>query len=130
MSLCTSTCSEKKTEPSDSSAPGSSGGGGGGSKGVLPTEGKASDRAEMPPPPSPASSTCSEPAHSPLPHKRKHKASTSSLDAASERRDEEEWQLRDVVFVEDVKNIPTGRVLKVPWRFRIPFKTGALAVAS
>ncbi|EEC00482.1 ubiquitin protein ligase edd, putative, partial [Ixodes scapularis] len=96
-----------------SSAPGSSGGGGGGSKGVLPTEGKASDRAEMPPPPSPASSTCSEPAHSPLPHKRKHKASTSSLDAASERRDEEEWQLRDVVFVEDVKNIPTGRVLKV-----------------
>ncbi|XP_029848951.2 E3 ubiquitin-protein ligase UBR5 isoform X8 [Ixodes scapularis] len=105
--------SEKKTEPSDSSAPGSSSGGGGASKGVLPNEGKASDRAEMPPPPSPASSTCSEPAHSPLPHKRKHKASTSSLDAASERRDEEEWQLRDVVFVEDVKNIPTGRVLKV-----------------
>ncbi|KAL3179297.1 hypothetical protein MRX96_038194 [Rhipicephalus microplus] len=111
--------SEKKAEAPDSSGAGSSGSGGGSSSSssskVAPSssESKSSDRTEMPPPPSPASSTCSEPAHSPLPHKRKHKASTSSLDTASERRDEEEWHLRDVVFVEDVKNIPIGRVIKV-----------------
>lgn len=107
--------SEKKSEPPEGLLPGanSAGGSSSSSGGKGSAEGKASDRAEMPPPPSPASSTCSEPAHSPLPHKRKHKASTSSLDAASERRDEEEWHLRDVVFVEDVKNIPMGRVLKV-----------------
>lgn len=29
------------------------------------------------------------------------------------RKDEEEWHLRDVIFVEDMRNIPTGRVLKV-----------------
>lgn len=111
--------SEKKADTTDSAAAGSSGGGGSGSASstskvaAASTESKSSDRTEMPPPPSPASSTCSEPAHSPLPHKRKHKASTSSLDATSERRDEEEWHLRDVVFVEDVKNIPVGRVIKV-----------------
>lgn len=117
--------SEKKADSTDSAAAGSSGGGGGGSSSAgsgssaskvaaaSAESSKSSDRTEMPPPPSPASSTCSEPAHSPLPHKRKHKASTSSLDAASERRDEEEWHLRDVVFVEDVKNIPVGRVIKV-----------------
>ena len=30
-----------------------------------------------------------------------------------EKKDEEEWALKDVVFVEDVKNVPVGRVLKV-----------------
>ncbi|KAL1422900.1 hypothetical protein MTO96_021623 [Rhipicephalus appendiculatus] len=105
--------SEKKAEASDSSGAGSSGSGGSSKVAPSSSESKSSDRTEMPPPPSPASSTCSEPAHSPLPHKRKHKASTSSLDATSERRDEEEWHLRDVVFVEDVKNIPIGRVIKV-----------------
>lgn len=29
------------------------------------------------------------------------------------RKDEEEWLLRDVIFVEDVRSIPAGRVLKV-----------------
>lgn len=29
------------------------------------------------------------------------------------RKDEEEWQLRDVIFVEDVRSVPVGRVLKV-----------------
>lgn len=107
--------SEKKADTADNSGAGSSSGTGSSSTKVASSsaESKSSDRTEMPPPPSPASSTCSEPAHSPLPHKRKHKASTSSLDAASERRDEEEWHLRDVVFVEDVKNIPVGRVIKV-----------------
>ncbi|XP_077488259.1 E3 ubiquitin-protein ligase hyd isoform X5 [Amblyomma americanum] len=107
--------SEKKPDTADGSGAGSSSGSGSSTTKVASSsaESKSSDRTEMPPPPSPASSTCSEPAHSPLPHKRKHKASTSSLDAASERRDEEEWHLRDVVFVEDVKNIPVGRVIKV-----------------
>ena len=30
-----------------------------------------------------------------------------------EKRDEEEWPLKDVVFVEDVKTVPVGKVLKV-----------------
>lgn len=29
------------------------------------------------------------------------------------KKDEEEWLLRDVIFVEDVRSVPTGRVLKV-----------------
>lgn len=31
----------------------------------------------------------------------------------TEKKDEEDWALKDVVFVEDVKNVPVGRVLKV-----------------
>ena len=30
-----------------------------------------------------------------------------------ERIDEEEWPLQDVIFVEDSKNVPVGKVLKV-----------------
>jgi hypothetical protein len=30
-----------------------------------------------------------------------------------EKKDEEEWALKDVVFIEDVKTIPIGKVLKV-----------------
>ena len=30
-----------------------------------------------------------------------------------ERKDEEDWHLRDVVFVEDVKTLPIGKVIKV-----------------
>lgn len=30
-----------------------------------------------------------------------------------QRKDEEEWLLRDVIFVEDVRSVPTGRVVKV-----------------
>jgi hypothetical protein len=29
------------------------------------------------------------------------------------KRDEEEWPLKEVVFLEDVKSVPLGRVLKV-----------------
>ncbi|XP_064474178.1 E3 ubiquitin-protein ligase UBR5-like isoform X2 [Ornithodoros turicata] len=95
--------SDKKGEPCEASK-------------AQSDKGGSCDRTEMPPPPSPASSTCSEPSsgQSPLPpHKRKHKNSTS-LDILEQRsRDEEEWHLKDVVFVEDVKNVPVGRVLKV-----------------
>ena len=30
-----------------------------------------------------------------------------------ERSNEEHWNLRDVIFVEDVRNVPVGKVLKV-----------------
>ena len=30
-----------------------------------------------------------------------------------EKKDEEEWPLKDVVFFEDVKTVPIGKVLKV-----------------
>ena len=30
-----------------------------------------------------------------------------------ENRDEEEWPLKDVIFVEDIKTVPVGKVLKV-----------------
>lgn len=33
--------------------------------------------------------------------------------SGEQRKDEEEWLLRDVVFVEDVRSVPVGRVLKV-----------------
>ncbi|XP_071034360.1 E3 ubiquitin-protein ligase UBR5 isoform X5 [Parasteatoda tepidariorum] len=70
------------------------------------------DRQEMPPPPSPASSTCSEPASSPLPSKRKHRSSLQSREDG-DRKEEEQWTLKDVIFVEDVKNAPVGKVVKV-----------------
>ena len=31
----------------------------------------------------------------------------------AERRDEEEWALSDVIFVEDIKTVPVGKVIKV-----------------
>lgn len=38
----------------------------------------------------------------------------SGSEASNEqRKDEEEWLLRDVIFVEDVRSVPAGRVLKV-----------------
>ncbi|CAH1996841.1 unnamed protein product [Acanthoscelides obtectus] len=77
------------------------------------------DRLDMPPPPSPASSTCSDTGSITNSHKRQKRltASLSANDASSssldQRKDEEEWLLRDVVFVEDAKGAPVGRVLKV-----------------
>ncbi|PRD18610.1 UNVERIFIED_CONTAM: E3 ubiquitin-protein ligase UBR5 [Trichonephila clavipes] len=68
--------------------------------------------SEMPPPPSPASSTCSEPASSPLPPKRKHRSSLQAREDG-DRKEEEAWALKDVIFVEDFKNAPVGKVVKV-----------------
>lgn len=31
-------------------------------------------------------------------------------ESESERKDEEDWQLKDVVFVEDVKTVPIGTI--------------------
>lgn len=69
------------------------------------------ERLEMPPPPSPASSTCSEPGASPLP--KRAKRITTPHREEDKVKDEENWQLKDVVFLEDVKNVPVGRVIKI-----------------
>ncbi|KAL1490432.1 hypothetical protein ABEB36_013127 [Hypothenemus hampei] len=70
------------------------------------------DRLDMPPPPSPASSTCSDTGSTS--HKRQKKLVVTVSDINMDtRKDEEEWHIRDVIFVEDTRNIPTGRVLKV-----------------
>ena len=64
------------------------------------------DSASMPPPPSPASSTCSDGSMS-----RRQKRSAPKEEP--EKNDEEEWNLKDVIFVEDSRNMPIGRVIKV-----------------
>ncbi|XP_060518971.1 E3 ubiquitin-protein ligase UBR5 isoform X3 [Cylas formicarius] len=70
------------------------------------------DRLDMPPPPSPASSTCSDTGSTC--HKRQKRLVVTVSDINSDqRKEEEEWHLRDVIFVEDVRSVPTGRVLKV-----------------
>ncbi|XP_044752448.1 E3 ubiquitin-protein ligase UBR5 isoform X9 [Coccinella septempunctata] len=72
------------------------------------------DRLDMPPPPSPASSTCSDTGSITNSHKRQKRNTQCGSDSNSEpKKDEEEWLLRDVIFVEDVRSVPTGRVLKV-----------------
>ncbi|XP_059219991.1 E3 ubiquitin-protein ligase hyd isoform X2 [Stomoxys calcitrans] len=75
---------------------------------------ETTDRIDMPPPPSPASSTCSD-TGSVTSHKRTKRMATKdeNLDA---KKDEELWYLRDVVFVED-KIGPIGKVLKVDGDF-------------
>ncbi|KAH9510695.1 E3 ubiquitin-protein ligase ubr5 [Dermatophagoides farinae] len=88
------------------------------------------ERAEMPPPPSPASSTSSESSNTNAPvvkRARGRNLSSSSgqqLQQQSSSNNEERnldrietWNLKDVVFVEDVKNMPIGRVIKVDGNF-------------
>ncbi|XP_019763425.1 E3 ubiquitin-protein ligase UBR5 isoform X4 [Dendroctonus ponderosae] len=78
----------------------------------TPNTKENTDRLDMPPPPSPASSTCSDTGSTS--HKRQKKLVVTVSDINMDtRKDEEEWHLRDVIFVEDMRNIPTGRVLKV-----------------
>ncbi|KAH8369432.1 hypothetical protein KR009_010813 [Drosophila setifemur] len=74
---------------------------------------ESTDRIDMPPPPSPASSTCSD-TGSVTSHKRTKRVTTKEDSNAPQegRKDEELWQLKDVVFVED-KVGPVGKVLKV-----------------
>ncbi|XP_059478559.1 E3 ubiquitin-protein ligase UBR5 isoform X3 [Neocloeon triangulifer] len=77
---------------------------------------ETADRLDMPPPPSPASSTCSDTGSiASNSHKRHKKMAPKGED--SEKKDEEEWPLKDVIFVEDVKTVPVGKVLKVDGDF-------------
>ena len=70
------------------------------------------DSASMPPPPSPASSTCSDGSiSSPAVAGRSRQKRSAPRDCA-EKVDEEEWNLKDVIFVEDSRSVPTGRVIK------------------
>lgn len=78
-------------------------------------ENKSSDsKPDMPPPPSPASSTCSDHSGtsivSPVSLKRKK---TPTPVKEMEKKDEENWPLKNVIFVEDIKTVPIGKVLKV-----------------
>ncbi|XP_074027095.1 E3 ubiquitin-protein ligase hyd isoform X3 [Leptinotarsa decemlineata] len=76
------------------------------------------DRLDMPPPPSPASSTCSDTGSITNSHKRQKRLVVTSSDSSSDqKKDEEEWLLKDVIFVEDVRSVPTGKVLKVDGAF-------------
>jgi E3 ubiquitin-protein ligase EDD1 len=71
------------------------------------------EKPDMPPPPSPASSTCSETGSVAGGSQKKHKRPAPRGESEDKRGDEEEWVLKDVIFIEDVKNVPIGRVLKV-----------------
>ncbi|KAJ8394592.1 hypothetical protein AAFF_G00043950 [Aldrovandia affinis] len=70
-------------------------------------------KTEMGPPPSPAS-TCSDTSSiassASLPYKRRR---STPAPKEEEKVNEEQWPLGEVVFVEDVKNVPVGKVLKV-----------------
>ncbi|KAH8242648.1 hypothetical protein KR032_000861, partial [Drosophila birchii] len=94
---------------------------------------ESTDRIDMPPPPSPASSTCSD-TGSVTSHKRTKRVTTKEDSNAPQenRKDEELWQLKDVVFVED-KVGPVGKVLKVDGDFvavRFPAMNAAAAAAA
>lgn len=83
------------------------------------------DRIDMPPPPSPASSTCSD-TGSVTSHKRAKR--TAPKEEADSKKDEEQWLLKDVVFVEDTRSIPIGRILKVDGHYaavRFPSTSGS-----
>lgn len=74
---------------------------------------ETADRLDMPPPPSPASSTCSD-TGSVTSHKRPKRMAPK--DDNDSKKDEESWMLKDVVFVED-RYGPIGKVLKVDGEF-------------
>lgn len=75
------------------------------------------ERLEMPPPPSPASSTCSEPGASPLPKRSKRLGGSGGTGSGSGREEEKQvdevWDLKNVVFLDDSKNVCIGRVIKI-----------------
>ncbi|KAH3897177.1 hypothetical protein DPMN_021362, partial [Dreissena polymorpha] len=86
---------------------------------VLPDRERQADRdsssdckPDMPPPPSPASSTCSDHSGPVLVNRKRKKAPTPSKEI-DKLKDEESWPLKNVVFVEDIKTVPVGKVLKV-----------------
>ncbi|XP_076437649.1 E3 ubiquitin-protein ligase UBR5-like [Babylonia areolata] len=66
------------------------------------------------PPPSPASSVCSDHSSASLPASIKRKKGATTPSKEEEKKEEEErWPLRSVVFVEDSRVVQMGRVLKV-----------------
>ncbi|KAL8591738.1 hypothetical protein ACOMHN_032280 [Nucella lapillus] len=77
------------------------------------SEAKPESKTDMPPP-SPASSVCSDHSSTSLPASLKRKKGATTPSKEEEKKEEEErWPLRSVVFVEDTRNVQMGRVLKV-----------------
>ncbi|VVC25628.1 Hypothetical protein CINCED_3A013222 [Cinara cedri] len=72
---------------------------------------ETADRIDMPPPPSPASSTCSDTGSSVQSSKRIKRVPVKGLE--DDKNIEEDWPLKDVVFVEDQKSLPIGRVVHI-----------------
>lgn len=83
---------------------------------------ETADRMEMPPPPSPASSTCSDTASGPSHKRAKRVTPREDMDG---KKDEECWPLKDVVFVEDVKTVALGRVVKIDGAYAAVELTGS-----
>ncbi|XP_026278748.1 E3 ubiquitin-protein ligase UBR5 [Frankliniella occidentalis] len=92
------------------------------------THKETADRLDMPPPPSPASSTCSDTPSNTSSIKRQKRPAPKGDDG--EKKDEEEWPLKDVIFVEDVKSMPIGRVLKVDGQYAAVRFTGSKESAA
>lgn len=76
---------------------------------ITPNIKESTDRLDMPPPPSPASSTCSDNGNATTQKRTKRVVPKDDLEV---KKDEEFWLLKDVVFVED-RNGPIGKILKV-----------------
>ncbi|XP_050433400.1 E3 ubiquitin-protein ligase UBR5 isoform X2 [Adelges cooleyi] len=72
---------------------------------------ETADRIDMPPPPSPASSTCSDTGSTVQSSKRTKRVTMKGPE--DDKNLEEDWPLKDVVFVEDQKSLPIGRVVHV-----------------
>lgn len=83
---------------------------------------ETADRMDMPPPPSPASSTCSDTASGPS-HKRAKRV--TPREDGDGKKDEECWPMKDVVFVEDVKTVALGRVVKIDGAYAAVELTGS-----
>ncbi|CAL1532111.1 unnamed protein product [Lymnaea stagnalis] len=76
---------------------------------IKPEPAKSSEIKTDMPPPSPASSVCSDHSSASISLKRKKGPVTPVKDDEKEER----WALKHVVFVEDVKTVQLGKVLKV-----------------
>jgi hypothetical protein len=103
---------------------------------LNPNKNKEDDKSslEMPPPPSPASSTCSVDSNTSFASSLKRKKHTSTTNTTSGNgsnpflmtindsdsneqhskiKDEEYWPLDEVIFIEDCKVAPIGKVVKI-----------------
>lgn len=109
--------SSSSTSSSTSKQSSNNGGGGGGGGTTSGNNKETADRLDMPPPPSPASSTCSDTGSVVTTNSHKRQKRMAPKDDPDNKKDEELWMLKDVVFVEDVRSVPVGRVLKVDGDF-------------
>ncbi|XP_066269411.1 E3 ubiquitin-protein ligase UBR5-like [Branchiostoma lanceolatum] len=77
-------------------------------------ETKSETKTDMGPPPSPASTCSDAPSVSSVGSlKRKRPLVLPKEDDDCKASNEERWALKDVVFIEDVRSVPVGKVLKI-----------------